>query len=58
MKNTRAIFFPDMDYKGIGAGRNQLPMINDELSMINYWRHWWGSEIFWAFDGVGFGVKC
>lgn len=32
-------------------------MINDELSMINYWHHFDGSEIFLAFDGVGFDVK-
>lgn len=58
MKNAHAISFQDVDYKGIGVDRNQLSMINDELSMIDYWRHFDGSEIFLAFDGVGFDLKC
>ena len=37
MKNMHAVSAKDMDYKGIGVGRNQQSMINDKLSMINYW---------------------
>ena len=35
MKSTLAISYPDMDYKGIGVDRNQLPVIKYQVAMHN-----------------------